>query len=245
MTASIFAGLPNDIIIRIIRQGQQEEEKIQGAKEVYSTCLPKRYHATGSNYGMRLLDQPRKVYYRGLMRGRGVDPHSVQEAHLPEEWRYGYEDTEDGRHLSKPAKHRKIHKKILADKDKIQEKSKFKLLKQILDTVPCAQTRQEFLADSRGGESQVPTAVQWEWGTLWNRTVMYSKQRPKPCCPAAAAWAAGVRPKLMWRTQKNVPRIPGGGLKRRILLNAAGPKQIGGPPKIKKSKAAWKILGPK
>ena len=237
MTASIFAGLPNDIIIRIIRQGQQEEEKIQGAKEVYSTCLPKRYHATGSNYGMRLLDQPRKVYYRGLMRGRGVDPHSVQEAHLPEEWRYGYEDTEDGRHISKTwAKHTKIHKKIHEGTDKIQAQTKFKLLKQILNTVPCAQTRQEFLDDSIRGESQVPLSVQWEWGTLWNRTVMYSKQRPKMC-------GAGYRPKLMWRTQKNVPRIPGGGLVRRIRGDP--PKQIAGPPQIKKSKAAWKILGPK
>jgi hypothetical protein len=272
MAGSIFGGLPNDLIIKIVRIGQREAVAKETAKKVSAPFRagPICYHNGGEREDegrsseCEVLPDTRKIQTMLEKANRvPVEPSGFEAAKYTTApiWEprpsFDFQANQgDGRRLSSSihahikAVGRNLHMvRRLADHPSqimkpIQKKNKFKMMKQLLASVPQAQTPDEFLM----GESQVPRSVQWEWSNLWNRTICYSFQDQIVDSGGALGDDELMEPKnvrvLCWRPQKNEMRSPSPDLKSRCWLVSGAPTLYltMSQPIIKKSKAKWKLI---
>ena len=271
--ASIFSGLPNDLIIKIVRIGQREADAKEGAKKVSAPFRagPVYYHNIGiprSGDRRGCLPESHKIQIMLEKANRVPEEPSAQnnwgalETYFsitppkyttPPLWHHvitsfsrndgvlcihHHPDLQanqgDGRRLSNPIhKHikevgRKLHPTLCESAGlglvpfmkPIQKKNKFKMMKELLESVPQARHPDE-------KKSQVPRCVIYGWQDLWNRTICYSFQ-----------YHDSVKV-LCFRVQKNEMRSPSPDLKRRGWLSLDQRYVTMSQPIIKKSTRKW------
>jgi hypothetical protein len=271
MAGSIFCGLPNDLIIKIVKIGQREAVAKETAKKVSAPFRagPICYHNGGEREDegrsseCEVLPDTRKIQTMLEKANRVWEPQpdgfEAAKYTTAPIWEprpsFDFQANQgDGRRLSGSihahikAVGRNLHTDLrLADHPSqimkpIQKKNKFKMMKELLASVPQAQTPDEFLM----GESQVPRSVQWEWSTLWNRTICYSFQDQIVDPGGALGDDEPMEPNnvrvLCWRHQKNEMRSPSPDLKSRCWLVSGGLYPTMSQPIIRKSKAKWKKI---
>ena len=248
--ASIFSGLPNDLIIKIVRIGQREAVAKETAKKVSAPFRagPICYHNGGEREDegrsseCEVLPDTRKIQTMLEKANRvPVEPSGFEAAKYTTApiWEprpsFDFQANQgDGRRLSNPIhKHikevgRKLHPTLCESAGlglvpfmkPIQKKNKFKMMKELLESVPQARHPDE-------KKSQVPRCVIYGWQDLWNRTICYSFQ-----------YHDSVKV-LCFRVQKNEMRSPSPDLKRRGWLSLDQRYVTMSQPIIKKSTCKW------
>ena len=154
---SIFSGLPNDLIITIVKTRFREDYAKERAKKIYGDMEPRFTYNDGGC--QRKLSRKHDVIFQKFIRKSGAHTY-------PDEW-VNPKQT-DGRCLSHTERgHRKKHRNYLTNVDTKAHALNLSMLKQLLKTVPPVEHPSDI------GLDLVTSSVKWEWGCLWNRVACY------------------------------------------------------------------------